>query len=223
MHPNLQMVLIVAEGLGELVEQTAFIGGSVTSLYATDAAASEIRPTTDVDCVIALASRGTYYELEDKLRGKGFRNNIGGGVICRWNYRGISVDIMPTDPDILGFSNPWYAYGMTNLIRYLLPNGATINLFPAVIFLATKLTAYQNRGEDPRYDSDFEDIIFLFNNRPDLVSEIRTAEHTVRIYIEYEISRLLDYGNLIEAIQSALGEDASRTSLIIEKFQMILA
>ncbi len=51
---NIEMLQIVAMGLGELKEEVVFVGGAVAELYADDPAASDIRPTKDVDCVIDL-------------------------------------------------------------------------------------------------------------------------------------------------------------------------
>jgi len=54
---NIDMLQTVAKGLGELNKVVVFVGGAVAELYVTDPAASEIRPTLDVDCVIELSSR----------------------------------------------------------------------------------------------------------------------------------------------------------------------
>src|SRR4051812_1067118 len=39
---------------------------------------------------------------------------VGGaaGPICRWDYDGLTVDVMPTDGKILGFNNRWYSDGL---------------------------------------------------------------------------------------------------------------
>ena len=70
-------------------------------------AAPEARPTDDVDVVIELASYSGYAELEQSLRGMGFLNDVLSEIICRYTHQGIIVDIMPTDPEIIGFSNIW--------------------------------------------------------------------------------------------------------------------
>ena len=63
------MLQQVAQGLGDLREEMVFIGGAVTELYADDPAASDIRPTIDVDCVVELGTRKAYYELEEEHGG----------------------------------------------------------------------------------------------------------------------------------------------------------
>jgi len=189
---------------------------------ATDAAASEVRPTYDLDCVVELSSLSNYYDLENLLRRKGFKNDVAGGVICRWFYQGVAVDIMPVRSDILGFSNPWYAVGMETAVRYRLPNGMEINIFTAPAFLATKLEAFRNRGKDMRYDPDFEDIVFLFNNRPRLVDEIYLLSDTpMKIFIREQVTMILAANYIREAVQSALGAETNRTDLILSKLLQV--
>jgi hypothetical protein len=55
-NSNVAMLQTVAIGLEELKDEMVFVGGSVAELYASDPAASDIRPTLDVDCVIELSS-----------------------------------------------------------------------------------------------------------------------------------------------------------------------
>ena len=107
MSDNINRLKIIAEGLGELCREVVFVGGSVAELYADDPAASDIRPTMDVDCVIATATYGSMQGFEDLLRLRKFVNDIESGVICRWKYNGEIVDIMPDHDSILGFTNKW--------------------------------------------------------------------------------------------------------------------
>ena len=53
---NILMLQTVANGLGELKDEMVFVGGAVAELYADNPAASEIRPTIDVDCVIEIST-----------------------------------------------------------------------------------------------------------------------------------------------------------------------
>jgi hypothetical protein len=81
------MLQTVAQGLGELKNDVAFVGGAVAELYASDPAASEIRPTKDIDCVIELSSRMEHSRLEENLRNKRFAHDTTKGApICRWIY-----------------------------------------------------------------------------------------------------------------------------------------
>lgn len=55
MSSNINRLKIIAAGLGDLCRDVVFVGGSVAELYADDQAATDIRPTMDVDCVIECA------------------------------------------------------------------------------------------------------------------------------------------------------------------------
>lgn len=106
---NLGSLLIIANRLDELCKEVTFVGGCITGLLVTDKAAPDVRFTVDVDCIINVISKSEYYTLSEKLRQKGFKEmSIGNHPICRWNCDGILVDVMPTEKNILGFSNKWY-------------------------------------------------------------------------------------------------------------------
>lgn len=138
---NMIMLQTVVQGLEELKDEVVFVGGVVAQMYATDPDATEIRPTKDVDCVIEISSRLKYDQLGERLRRKGFADEIFDGVICRWIYRGIKVDVIPTDEKILGFSNIWYIEGIRNKIAKTLPDGEEIFVFSPEYFLAAKFEA----------------------------------------------------------------------------------
>ncbi len=80
----------------------------------TDPAAPDVRPTLDIDVIVEVATLTDYYRLQERLRGKGFREAVEENVICRWRHGEIVLDVMPTDERILGFSNRWYAESLRN-------------------------------------------------------------------------------------------------------------
>ena len=205
-NTNITMLQIVANGLGELKEDMVFVGGAVAELYADDPAASDIRPTLDVDCVIELSSRIEYAELEERLRKKGFANDTSEGApICRWVYNNVKVDVMPTDENILGFSNRWYEEGIENKITKTLQDGTEIFVFPPEYYLAAKFEAHNSRGgNDLRQSHDFEDIIYLLVNCPGLLEKITNANTNVKAYLKEECENLIENVNLTEGIECAL-------------------
>ena len=106
MSTVLDMLETVARRLEELIDDVVFVGGATTSLLVTDAAVIEIRPTIDIDLIVDITSLPKYAGLEKRLRRKGFTNVVElDAPICRWRVEGILVDVMPSLPDILGFSN----------------------------------------------------------------------------------------------------------------------
>ena len=215
---NIIMLQTVANGLKELKEEVVFVGGAVAELYASDPAASDIRPTQDVDCVIELSSRIEYNRLEENLRCKEFVNDTSAGApICRWVYNDIKVDVMPTDYDILGFSNRWYTEGIENKIIKTLQDETEIFVFPPEYYLAAKLEAQNDRGgNDLRQSHDFEDIIYILENCPTILDDIGNSNPTVKAYLKEACQNLLENDNLTEGIESALpfGSDSDSTELI---------
>ena len=187
---NIRMLMEVAKALGELREKVVFVGGATVSLYATDPAATDIRPTDDIDCITENASRRQFYEMEEILRAKGFVNDQ--TVICRWNYYGVTVDIMPANPEILGFSNQWYPAGIQTAIDINLPDKQQIKILSAPYFIATKFEAFTSRGKrEMRWSSDFEDIIYVLDNRNEIEQELMVLQGKVKDYIKKEFKTLL--------------------------------
>ncbi|MCH7657705.1 MAG: hypothetical protein IIB05_05240 [Bacteroidetes bacterium] len=68
----------------------------------------------------------------------------------------------------------------------------TIKILSVAFFLASKFTAYHDRGKDPRTSYDFEDIIYVLDNRVNLVNDILEAPKDVRKYLINEFIRLFD-------------------------------
>lgn len=170
MSSNLRRLKIVAEGLGDMCKDVVFVGGAVAELYADDPAATEIRPTLDVDCVVELASYGGLQELEQLLRARKFVNDTESGVICRWKYNEELVDIMPAKENILGFTNNWYFPGMQHRQEKIFSNNILIYILPPLYYIATKIEAVRSRGgDDLRLSHDLEDLVYVLNNRKDII------------------------------------------------------
>lgn len=202
-HINLVRLRAVANALSELNEKVVFVGGATISLYADDPAATETRPTDDIDVVVEVATYAEFIsQVDERLRQLGFVNDQESGVICRYKVRGLIVDIMPTDSSILGFTNRWYADGVTESIVYQLDERQVIRIFSPPYFVATKLEAFKSfrHGKDPRMNSDYEDIIYLFDNRNELSDEINQSPAPIRLYLQEEIGALLSDANVYENV-----------------------
>jgi len=134
------------------------------------------------------------------------------------------VDVMPSDSDILGFSNLWYDEGIENKISKTLPNGTEVFVFPPEYYLAAKFEAHKGRGgDDLRQSHDFEDIIYILDNCSDILDNISNANESVKTYLKEECSSLLKNDGLTEGIESALpyGSEEEATEIIIELIQSI--
>ena len=225
-NPNLELLRQMARKLEPLLDQVVFLGGCVTGLLLTDPASPPVRSTTDVDVMAEIASRVDYYQLAEQLRTMGFREHMADGVpICRWIVDGMELDIMPTSPDILGFSNRWYPEAMQHAISYKLDEALTIRVITAPYFLATKLEAFHGRGNgDYLFSHDLEDFITVIDGRPELLAEVTAAPSALRDYLAGEVQQLLAKPVFLDALPGYLpGDSASqqRLPVLLECLQSI--
>ncbi|MDQ1085575.1 hypothetical protein [Siphonobacter sp. SORGH_AS_1065] len=124
---------------------------------------------------------------------------------------------MPTSGAILGFSNRWYAEGFKQAIHVSIDEGITIRIFHPVYFLATKLEAFKSRGgNDGRLSTDFEDIIYLLNNRNTIWAELAQTTGTIRTYLVEEFKQLISHRYIDEWVSSHLAySEQRRVSFIL--------
>ena len=115
--PNLPHLRQIAQALGELREQVVFVGGAVAGLLVTDPLADSVRATRDVDAVVN-ASRAGFHRIEEAVAACGFARDVSSEVICRWVHKasGVIFDLMPVQPEVLGFSNRWYPYAVETAV-----------------------------------------------------------------------------------------------------------
>jgi len=134
---NRDLLIRGARALRDLREELVFVGGCTTGLLISDPAASDVRPTRDVDVIAEIVSRSAYYALSKRLRSLGFREDA--EVICRWQHSDeITLDVMPTDPNILGFSNPWYSGAIATATDQELEQDLIIRVVTPPYFCATR-------------------------------------------------------------------------------------
>lgn len=144
---NIDLLELAARHLEEIVDEVAFVGGSTVALLITDEAAPEVRPTVDVDLIVEVGSLNDYHKLGKRLRSKGFHEDVSDGApLCRYRGHDLIIDVMPTEPKILGFSNRWYVEALRRAQQKILPSGASIRVISAEHFIATKLEAFAGRG-----------------------------------------------------------------------------
>ncbi len=95
-----------------------------------------------------MIARSDYHQLEMQLRQRGFQEDSRPGApLCRWCTDDLVLDLMPTQGEILGFSNRWYPLALATAQRQGLPSGRSIRIVTAPVFLATKLEAFRGRGQ----------------------------------------------------------------------------
>lgn len=219
-----RMIELVAGALGEaLLQEVAFVGGATTGLLVTDPVArDDVRYTDDVDLIVHLVSYPAWPKLQARLRDHGFVESPADDLTCRMRLGDLKVDFMPDDGKILGFENRWYKDAFQAAEPYRLTPQTTIRLLTPPYFLATKLEAYQGRGNnDPLDSKDVEDILTLVNGRPELTGELRTADPGLRQHVASAIQALLDHPDFLYAVQSCAGGDRGREAVIFERLEGI--
>lgn len=209
--PNLSILKPIVDALGELCESLVVVGGCATGLLLTAQRAQVIRATKDVDVVVQVASLADYHGAEKEMSAKGFRHDLSPDApICRWVKDGIELDLMPSQPGILGFHNRWYPLAIETAERVRIPGGAEINLITAPVFIATKLVAFHGRGDkDYLASHDLEDLIAVIDSRKELIDEVKQSAPELREYIGKEMKSLLDIVDFQTALPGQLPADAA--------------
>jgi len=210
--PNVAMLEVVAARLGpDLCRELVFVGGAVAGLLITDTAQPAIRPTEDVDLLAQVLARPAYYALEETLRARGFAQDMRQGApICRWVVDRVTVDVMPTLPDVLGFSNRWYPEAAETAALTALPSGASVRVISAPAFLATKFEAFHGRGQgDYLFSHDLGDVISVIDGRAGLVDEVQQAPPDLASFICDQIRTLLTIRAFRDAMPGHLPGDAA--------------
>lgn len=220
-NPNLDILLLAVDRLVELTDEIVFLGGCTTGLLITDPAAPPVRETRDVDVIVEVASYVEYNQLSKKLREKQFREDQSEDApLCRWVTEDVVLDVMPTDSDILGFTNTWYRDAMNTAVEYELSNEKKIRVVTAPYFLATKIEAFEGRGKgDYLLSHDLEDLVAVIDGRVELIDEINEAEKELKEFLIDKIKSLYNNARFIESLPGKLpGDKASQERLpIIEE------
>jgi len=113
MNTNYELLVAAARLLVPLLDELVFVGGCATGLMIIDKAAASVRPTLDVDAIAEITSYAEYVNFSQRLRAIGFTEDTDKDApLCRWQNGEISLDVMPLDEKILGFSNRWYTAAM---------------------------------------------------------------------------------------------------------------
>lgn len=224
--PNVSIVELVAEALGDLRSELVLVGGCAAGLLITDSARPAVRQTIDVDLVGEVASRYDYYEgLLPRLRARGFVESAEHDHMCRWSKGNLIIDVMPAK-EILGHSvNRWYEGVVRTAQMRKLPSGLEILVVSAPLFLATKLDAFHGRGNgDYLGSTDLEDIVNVVDGRPELIEEVSATLPEVRDFLRDEFDGLLADESFTEQLPGHLPGDAAsqgRVPLIIARLRQL--
>jgi hypothetical protein len=207
MRSNLPLLTRIAQQLDPLLPELVFVGGATTELFFTSPAASEVRMTRDADVICEVAGRVEYHRLGERLRTLGFQEDTSPEApLCRWTSDHGILDVMPVDEDILGFSNPWYERALSTANWVNPSKDLRIRVVSPPMFIATKLAAFEGRGEGDLLGShDIEDIVVVIAYRDELVPEVGAEQAESRAWIRERIRlHLVDHPDSEYAITGSL-------------------
>lgn len=226
-NPNLQLLETTVAQLGELADEMVFLGGTATGLLITDPASPPVRVTQDVDVIVQVLTRADYYQFSKKLRECGFSEDMDSDApICRWKSDNVVLDVMPTDPEILGFGNRWYEPAVEQSKLLTLYNGKQIRMVTSPYFLITKLEAFAGRGNnDYMLSHDIEDIIAVINGRPELIEEVRQSVPELLEELSNRFADLASNDRFIESLPGHLLPDIDsqgRLEIVLDRIKEIV-
>lgn len=210
-NPNLEILMMAVDQLGELAGELVFVGGCATGLLITDAAAPPVRITRDVDAIVQVTTLGDYHQFSAKLRAKGFQEDTEDDApICRWTAGAVILDVMPINERILGFGNSWYAEAAQHASAVQLPSGAKVNMVSVPYFLITKLDAFEGRGRgDFLMSHDIEDIVAVVDGRPGLLNDMEQASPALRAELAARFKKLLKIRAFVNAVVGHMPTDSA--------------
>ncbi|MFM8433602.1 MAG: nucleotidyl transferase AbiEii/AbiGii toxin family protein [Bacteroidota bacterium] len=221
---NLKVIGKIAKALGELNDRVVYVGGAIVSVYINDPAAEDIRPTKDIDITLEILTLAELENLRILLNEKGFSQTSDANVMCRFMYDDITVDVMSTKAVGWAPADQWFAPGFKE-VEKLKVEAQQIRILPLAYFLATKFSAFHDRGaKEPRASKDFEDITYILDNRIDLVEQIINSPQDVRKYLQLEFESILNDRVLQEAVIANLFYETQveRYKIIADKLLAIV-
>ena len=221
---NIHAIALIAKALAELKDKIVFVGGAVISLYANTESDEEVRETFDIDITsIEVVNYNKYCQLLNRLYELGFYPDSESKVICRLRYKGIQVDVMTPEEIGIGPTNKWYKGGFKDLIKKDV-EGEEIQILSSPYYLATKFEAFNNRGKDYRSSHDFEDIIYVLDNRKVVVDEIKSSDRTIQQFLINEFQKIDSniYAEEILTMHLSPNTVEERFPIIKEKIKQIV-
>lgn len=213
---NRGIIRKIAHALGDLNDQVIYVGGATVGLYINDPAADDLRPTKDLDISLSIATLVELEQMRLYLYAKGFIQTAEDPVTCRFRYDDIRVDVMNTTTIGWAPANPWFYPGYYRKVRFEV-DGTFVYILPISYFLASKFAAYNNRGYgEPRTSHDFEDIVYVLDNRTDIIEQLLHCPEDVKPFLNAEFEDMLVNRAKQEAIYANLYHE-TRT----DRFEMI--
>ena len=132
---------------------------------------------------------------------------------------------MPAQDETGRFSDRWFQYALATASEKTL-RGVTVKTISATCFIATKLAAFENRGNNDYFSHDIEDIITLIDGRRSVVEELSGENETLKKYVSEKINQLIQDVRFLDALPGHMGGDEMqqrRLPLLIDRLNSIRA
>jgi predicted nucleotidyltransferase len=213
----------VAGRLRPLKIDFAFLGGCIVPFLLDDPDLMPMRPTNDVDVVLLLIRQSKMAEIEERVRRQGFVHaDYDGAPICRWKLGEITVDIMPDkDAELMGLNTRWFSEALHSARIFQAPDGE-LPIISAPTFVATKLSAYADRGRGDFYHRDLEDVITVIDGRASFQEELAACNTSLKNYVADEIQRYLADPHFVDALAGHLPGDAASQARLSSLYSRLL-
>jgi hypothetical protein len=229
LHPAVARIVSVARALGELSGDVVFIGGAIAPLLQTNQVIPRVRPTDDVDAIVASTQYASYSALEERIRALGFTTEIAEQKHAhRWRAPdGTPFDLVPAGKHLGGTGGEWDAMAIAEAVESEVGTDFKIRHASAMGFLGLKWAAFWDRGvQDPFRSEDLEDILALLVSRNELVREFKESPARLQDHIRDGLRWLQSSDDYEDLVAAHLGSATAFTrvaALLRTRIQVMLA
>jgi hypothetical protein len=155
-----------------------------------------------------------------KFSGLGFARDMAADApICRWRFRVIEADLMPTSLRAFSVSpNRWYPLAVATAERRTLPSGVSIRLIAAPLFVATKFDCIRRprRRGSARQPRSRRHHQRGGTGVRELSDEIARANEELRAYLSGKCDSLLAMPEFMNYLPGMLHQDATLPERVAE-------
>jgi len=208
--PSIDRIARIAEALGaELRPRVVFIGGAIAALLQTDPPFDGPRPTKDVDAIVVTVTYSDFDSFSESLRQRGFRQGEAEAHAHSWIAPGeerLKFDVVPAGDHLGASGNIWDEIAIHTAIDLEIQTNLWIRHASAPGFIALKLGAFRDRGAEDSFGShDLEDILALVASRPEIVTEVRDSEASLRYFVAEGLRAIFLREEIRDLISAHLG------------------
>lgn len=121
----------------------------------------------------------------------------------------------------------WYGLAIETATSISFPSAASARIISAPAFIATKLTAYRDRGRGDVFAShDLEDVLTIVDTRPSLLDEVDRSVAPLRAFVADEVRALLETPAFADALHGHVEQGpmtAGRTAIVLSRLKRLTA